>query len=93
VESRPGATSQAVTVAELLNELEATRQLGTAAALARDRAFDALDDLRARLDRVAALCDMADWAHDLAPGDVPPSVRVDDLRRALTDDGRDAGEV
>lgn len=67
-------------------EIDRLRAELAAARVARELALDELLALQDALSRATALCDMADWAAEVAAppgGPAEPVVRVDDLRHAL----------
>ena len=65
-------------------ELDRLRAEVAAARAARDMAFDELVSLQEAVNRVTALCDMAEWAADVADSSAGPVVaNVQDVRAAL----------
>ena len=69
---------------EALVELDRLRAEAAAARAARDMALRELLTMQDTLNRVKAVCDMAEWASDVSGGGSQPvSVNVADVRRAL----------
>lgn len=81
--SAADADSREQAAAQVTAELERLRAEATAARTARDMALQELLTLQDTVNRVAAVCDMAEWAADLEGSEGPAVANVEDLRKAL----------